>query len=235
MKHFIPVIWWIASAFIIAMVLVSLGYPFDQALTTAALFLPGMLCARYFLPQISFTKLGMGIYHSLCLTGAILVMEYLSIMLASRYIFDTGIGGMPDILMNPLFLLLVLTAFVTPGMVLENYIKTRYPYDRTVSFTSDRRKVTLDTSEILYVESNDSEVWLHTVQGESYRTKTRISQWEAQLDKRFLRAHRSYIVNTEHIAEYHPACVVVGTQAIEISRKYKDHVRQRLTTTERQK
>ena len=90
------------------------------------------------------------------------------------------------------------------------------------------RKVALDPGEIRYVESNDSEVRIHTVSGEIYRTKTRISQWEAQLDGRFLRIHRSYIVNTERIDRYLPSYVLIGDERIDISRKYKEEVRRRL-------
>ncbi len=48
---------------------------------------------------------------------------------------------------------------------------------------------------ILYVESNDNEVFIHAANGCSYRTRTRISQWEKLLDDRFVRIHRAYLVN----------------------------------------
>lgn len=54
MKHFLPVAWWLAATVVIALVLVSLGYPFTDALLLGAMFLPGMLAARYFVPQLSF-------------------------------------------------------------------------------------------------------------------------------------------------------------------------------------
>ncbi|WP_295959850.1 LytTR family DNA-binding domain-containing protein [uncultured Alistipes sp.] len=230
MKHFLPVAWWLAATVVIALVLVSLGYRFGEALQLGVPFLPGMLAARYFVPQLSFAERRKGIFDAAYLTLAILCIEYLSLILTGRYILDIYPSEMPDILLNPVFLLLVPAAFVTPEIMLENYIAARHPYDKTIRFVSDRRRITLDPAEILYVESNDSEVWLHTADGAAYRTKTRISQWESQLDRRFLRIHRSYIVNTGHIDEYHSARVAVGGQSIEISRKYKDEARQRLGT-----
>ncbi len=134
----------------------------------------------------------------------------------------------PDLLFNPLFILLVLSACILPEILIERRLEARRPYDRMLRFVSDRRPVTLDPAELLYVESNDSEVWLHTRTGEAYRTKTRISQWEALLDRRFLRIHRSYIVNTECIEEYHPTRIRIGGSDIEITRKYKEAVRRRL-------
>lgn len=40
-------------------------------------------------------------------------------MLASRYFLGTGIGQMPGLLLNPVFLLLLLGALVTPEILLE--------------------------------------------------------------------------------------------------------------------
>lgn len=228
MKHFLPVAWWLASTVVIALVLVSLGYPFGDALQLGILFLPGMLAARYFVPQLSFKERRRGIYDAVYLMLAILGIEYLSLILGSVLALGAGPGEMPELLLNPPFILLVITAFIVPEMILEKYLDRRQPYDKAISFVSDRRKITLDPADIRYVESNDSEVRLHTADGASYRTKTRISQWESLLDKRFLRIHRSYIVNTACIDEYHPTRVVVGGQEIEISRKYKDEARQRL-------
>lgn len=162
MKHFLPVAWWLAATVVIALVLVSLGYPFTDALLLGAMFLPGMLAARYFVPQLSFRNPRQGIFDAVYLALGILCIEYLALMLAGRYILGAGVGQMPGLLLNPVFLLLIPGAFVAPEIMLENYLTARCPYDKTISFVSERRKITLDPAEILYVESNDSEVWLHT-------------------------------------------------------------------------
>lgn len=72
-------------------------------------------------------------------------------------------------------------------------------------------------------------MWIHTAGNVAYRTKTRISQWETQLDSRFLRIHRSFIVNTARIDRCCPAHVEIGGMTIEISRKYREAARRRLT------
>lgn len=81
--------------------------------------------------------------------------------------------------------------------------------------------------EILVLVRRDSpvEVWIHTSTGESLRTKTKISQWEQQLDDRFLRIHRSYIVNADRVARHTAGAVVVDGRTLEVSRKYRDSVR----------
>ena len=120
---------------------------------------------------------------------------------------------MPDLLQNPLFILLLLAACALPMHWIERRCNTQPARDRYVEFISDR------------LESNDSEVWIHTSTGESLRTKTKISQWEQQLDDRFLRIHRSYIVNADRVARHTAGAVVVDGQTLEVSRKYRDSVR----------
>lgn len=231
MKHFLPVAWWLLSTLLIALVLVGLGYLFADALLLGVLFLPGLLTARYFVPQLTFEKRWQGVRDTAYLALAILFIEYLSLILGHALVLEAGEGEMPGLLLNPPFILLIITAFIAPEMALEKHLERCCPYDRSIRFVSDRRKVTLDPAEILYVESNDSEVWIHTASAEAYRTKTRISQWEAQLDNRFLRVHRSFIVNTMRLDGCSPSHVEIGGIRIEISRKYLGDVRRRLKTT----
>ena len=57
---------------------------------------------------------------------------------------------------------------------------------------------------------------------------TSMAQIKEKLPPCFLQVHRSWIVNTEHIDEYRPNRIRIGTTEIEISRKYKEEVRIRL-------
>lgn len=226
MRDAFPILWWLAAAVVIALLFLSMGYAASQAVLLAVLFLPGMLCARYFYPQLTFEDRMKGALNAVYLTLAILCTEYLAIALGHRATLPES--DIPALLLNPLFILLLLSACVLPEMLIERRFEARRPYDRRLRFVSDRRPVTLDPAEVLYVESNDDEVWIHTADGGAYRTKTRISQWEALLDRRFLRIHRSYIVNTEQIEEVRPTRIRIGGIEIEISRKYKEEVRRRL-------
>lgn len=237
MRQFFPVFYWLAAVLTITFVLVSLSYSFTQAFFVAVMFLPGMLIARYLLPRLCFCDRRKGIYHLLCLVGAILFTVYLGVMLTNLYVreidFDPvkGFTGMPGLLNNPLFILLVLVAFVIPEALLEQRFRKEPLREKSIGFISDRHKVTLDPADILYVESNDSEVRIHTVSGESFRTKTRISQWESLLDSRFLRIHRSFIINTDRIGQSSPTHVTMGEKTIEISRKYREQAEQQLRKT----
>ena len=86
------------------------------------------------------------------------------------------------------------------------------------------KSVTLNLADIVYIESNDTEVRIVTISGGSYRNKTGISQWENLLGDDFLRIHRSYLVNIKHITAADSDAVFIGNTNLLVSRKYKESV-----------
>ena len=228
MKQNLPVLWWMVSTLLTALVFGAMGYAYDQAILLTVFFLPGLLALRYFVPQLSLGKRPGELLNAVYLVAAVVAIEYLALIFGHRVAFDTLPDTLPGAVFHPLFILLLIAVFIVPERLIARYLEQRQPYDDTLSFISERRRITLAPGEIRYIESNDDEVWIHTAAGEAYRTKTRISQWEAQLDRRFMRVHRSWIVNTERIDEYRPTRLRIGTTEIEISRKYREEVRMRL-------
>jgi DNA-binding LytR/AlgR family response regulator len=75
---------------------------------------------------------------------------------------------------------------------------------------ADYRKVTLKVAEITYIESRDTEVWIHAADGRSFRNKTPITQWQNILENGFIRIHRSYLVNGSFITSYDNESVTVN-------------------------
>jgi DNA-binding LytR/AlgR family response regulator len=114
---------------------------------------------------------------------------------------------------------------------LEKLIEIKYlpaervEENRVIEFTSDRKKISIPVDSIIFIESRDYEVWVRCADGLSYRTKMNISHWEEVLDSRFIRVHRSYLVNKAHITKTDSSCVYAGGKTIEISRKYKNSQR----------
>lgn len=232
LKLIFPFVWYSAAIVIITCTLMCIDYSVGEASAIAVIFLPGILIARYATPQLSFADRWQGCCNTIFLWAGILAIEYFLIMLANYYILNpvTMVHHyqLPSLITNPLFILFVVAAFSITGLLIEQEIERREPYDSSVSFTSERRTIKLDPADILYIESNDTEVFVCTATGESYRTRTRISQWENILDKRFLRIHRSYIINTHRIDSFDGTRVRIQHRTIELSRKYKESVRERL-------
>jgi hypothetical protein len=231
LKLIFPFVWYSAAIVIITCTLMCIDYSIGEASAIAVIFLPGILIARYATPQLSFADRWQGCCNTIFLWAGILAIEYFLIMLANYYILNpiTMVHyQLPSLITNPLFILFVVAAFSITGLLIEQEIERREPYDSSVSFTSERRTIKLDPADILYFESNDTEVFVCTADGDSFRTRTRISQWENILDKRFLRVHRSYIINTHRIDSFDGTRVRIQHRTIELSRKYKESVRERL-------
>lgn len=214
--------YWSVAVLLLAALLVSFDYEFGRALFIATSMLPGMFCAQFLMPQALAARHRRGVAVVCAVAGAV-VVEWVSMLLASNYTrVAFGREFFPSLFSNPIFLLVLLVAFVLPCELLSRWLRRRLPRPRSVTFVSERRKVTLEFAAIVYVESNDTEVALHTVDGAVYRTRTRISQWEQQLDDRFVRVHRAYIVNTGHVANVTAQAVEIGGLQIEFSRKYRE-------------
>ncbi|MEP0263049.1 response regulator transcription factor [Dokdonia sp.] len=114
----------------------------------------------------------------------------------------------------------------TPGTNQQSDIseasETTLPAHIFVQVNKKHIKVILQ--QIKYVESIKDYLKIHTVK-ETLVIKERISHFIEQLPKdRFLRVHRSYIVNQDHVTAFTQQDIEIGQIEIPIGGKYKDHV-----------
>lgn len=96
-----------------------------------------------------------------------------------------------------------------PGSIRED---DELKYLRKIPVKSRERTLLVDAAEIDWIESEDYYVRLHTSSG-NHLLRASLSSLEQQLDpRRFLRVHRSAIVNLERVRELRPlfkgACVL---------------------------
>lgn len=222
MRYAVTLFYWAASVVLLAAIFGSLGYSFDKSMFVGSMFLPGLLAVKFFMPQLSFGNRRRGIRDAVFLSLAIVTLEWLLVVLVHIRIIDLFREDVPPILLNPVFIALMLATLALPEYHLDEYLRKRgCRSPQTVDFVSERRRVSLAFDRIAYVESNDAETRVYTPDGESFRTKTPISQWEKVLDGgMFVRIHRAYIVNRDCVVSFNRQCVVVGGSELPVSRKY---------------
>ena len=223
--------YWAAALIIVAMILLSLDYSFAEALFMSSLFLPGVIAAKFFLAQVRKDASSKSAMNAVYIFGAIAVMEFLLIVCGHRLLeyiekqnpLYLGIG-VADILVNPIFVAVIIFLILAgEHMVLQKYKDVNEV--RTISFTSDRHKIILNRNEIVYIESNDSEVWVYATEQRRFRNKTGITQWENLLGEDFIRVHRSFIVRKESIQEtLSDSLTLADGTSIPVSRKYREAV-----------
>lgn len=212
--------YWMLAVIMIAIILLSLGYPFALGLLMGSLFLPGTFLVKYLLPKIFKEESKKKTANTIFLFIAVAVMEFLLIVSVHIWISDQTYPSIAGVLVNPMFVAVVITLLCLGDWFLSKYLSSILPEDKTITFISDRHKVSILPSEILYIESNDREVTIYATENRTYRNKTGISQWESILGDDFIRIHRSYIVNREAITSIDKEYVYIGDSQLPISRKY---------------
>ena len=234
MKRLLIISYWIIAILLMAVVFCSLDYSFLEALFIGSLFLPGALAARYFFPKVNYKNKWSGIGETIFIVLGILFGEILLFMIAHfcilsfRGILPGAIINLPDlpnILSNPVFIAIILTSLAAGSHFFEAWLDRKYPSrPGPISFTSDRKSVTLPLHDILYVESNDDATTIIASNGRRFKNYTPISQWEATLRPHFIRIHRSFLVNKSAVTRIDVDLLYIGDIQLPISRKYKDAV-----------
>jgi len=230
------------SMVIAALVVTSVGYTFQESLFMGSMFLPGAIAAKYLLPKVSFKKRSEGIQGVIYIVLAILVFEFLIIILANNVIqnqrhilevgrkyndFDLYEMPIPGMILNPFFISLIISVLAIGGSLIDRWITIKHPELETpVTFCSERKRVTLLPSQIVYVESCDTEVLIHASDGRTLRNRTAISQWESLLGEPFIRVHRAFLVNRKYVSSYKGDTIKVGDEELPVSRKYQKDLKE---------
>ena len=230
MKRLMVISYWVLSILLVAIVLTSLGYRFMEAVFIGTMFLPGALAAKYLFPKVDFRNRRAGIRDTVFIVLGILVAELFLFLITHFYIlrYRENVAdwmGLPEILMNPVFIAVILTVLAAGSYFFERWLdRIRPTAPAPITFTSDRKPVTLPLEEILYVESNDATTTVVATDGRRFKNITPISQWEAILKPHFIRIHRSYLVNKDAISRVDGDLLYVNDIELPISRKYKEAV-----------
>lgn len=151
MKHLATFLYWLAAVFALALILVSFDYRFGRALFLATSLLPGMFCAKFFLPMALRAE-RRRVLAVICVVASTLIIEWMSLLLASFHTTPSENlmrAPFPGLFLNPVFILILLVAIVVPGELLSHYLKKKLSEERYVTFISDRRKVVLPRGDSL--------------------------------------------------------------------------------------
>ena len=224
--------YWLAAILLTTLLLLSLDYDLWVAVAMSLTFLPSAMALSFFLPKVDRAKRrNQRILDTIFIILGVMTTAFLFIYV-TQFLTYSSIGptgfpewDLPSMLGNPIFVAAVLALLAYGNYRLERWLEKRFPSDRPIVFTSDYHRVSVKKEDILYVESRDSEVWVFTRDGNQYRNKTGINQWENLLGDGFLRIHRAFLVNVEEAVLSSPDVVHLGETQLPVSRKYKENVK----------
>jgi len=114
--------------------------------------------------------------------------------------------------------------------IIKEYREIHYEmFFKILNARNMEETIKLYAAEIMYFESYNRQVVIHTVSGEVYKTKQKISALEKELRGRnFVRVHMSFLVNVKYIRKINRESVVLKQNGIEhnipLSRKQRELV-----------
>ena len=88
-------------------------------------------------------------------------------------------ADLPDLLSNPVFIAIMISALAVGNYFFEKWLAKRYPSEKKpVTFLSERKPVSLMTDDILFVESNDAITTVVATEDRHYRNNTHIESFD---------------------------------------------------------
>ena len=230
MKRYFEIIYWLAATGLISLLFMSLAESYIMALFLSVMMLPGALFAKFFGNSISYKDRSKGIMDTIYFLLIILVMEYLLIFLVYAYFDNYNITRHIGILFNPLFIWLLLFAFLGLERFLAAKLAIGETRNRFIEFTSERKKIRIEVDTISYIESRDDVVFVVDADGKQYRTKMNITLWSNVLDDRFVRVHRAFIVNRSCISGMSAGRLKLDSGVeIDVSKRYREMLKEWFT------
>lgn len=174
-----------------------------------------------------------GLYFTYLLIVSI-YLELLVMILAFVILADYNVEHLGDmaadiyLLTVTLYLVVFMNSFITAFRTLqqrESEVRQLVDDARrnavdSITIKVDRKNVPLETGSIALIESLGDYVKVHTAD-EEYITRMKISSFAKALPDNFLRIHRSFLVNRDHITSFNREEVVVADRPWPFGRKYK--------------
>ncbi len=93
--------------------------------------------------------------------------------------------------------------------------------DEHITVRSERKNRQIKLNDILFLESMADYVKIVLNSGEIVITREKISALHARLTDKFLRIHRSFVVNRDRLESYNREEVTIGNKELPVSRTYK--------------
>ncbi len=89
--------------------------------------------------------------------------------------------------------------------------------------SENRKQVKIELDTVLYIESIKDYIKIHLKDSSVHSIKYSISTFHKELDYRFIRVHRSYIVNSDKVTAYTTNDIEIGKIEIPIGGNYKEN------------
>lgn len=168
----------------------------------------------------------------------ILVALFAFVFIAKLNLNLVNIEGLSIVLLGiTLYLIVFFTSFIKIAL---EYQKNRQQLEKLTTekernqqafliCRADRKNQQIPLEDLYYVESLNDSVKVVTLNTE-FITREKISKLASSLPTHFIRIHRSFVVNREHISSFSANEVIINNKPLPISRTYKKSAMELLKT-----
>ena len=235
---------WLVVYVLLLLMYAQFVYTFQEAFYFVSMLFPVVLATSYFfnhflVPRYLLTKAYRPFFwYTLYLFIVSIYLETWVIFLSLIWLADYNYEALSPALDNSINMAILLYAVVFVHGFIRLFIhfqsKTtalqteleKAAQSKPSAFTviSDRKQVRLEEAEVTYIESLSDYVKIHRKEGKPVISKATITSLEAQLSPDFLRIHRSYLVNKNHVESFSSDKLIIQSAELNITRKYKKAV-----------
>jgi len=110
-----------------------------------------------------------------------------------------------------------------PAPPITSSVSTTAPQAPYIFIRKDRKQVKLFLHEIIYIESLKDYIQIHQP-NQKHVVKYSLASFISLLDQRFLRVHRSYVINVDKVTAYTKHDIELGPVEIPIGENYKQAI-----------
>lgn len=231
------IIFWVAiSVLLIILFGVSSG-SFKYSFYFTSFYLPIIISTSWFINSVlvpsylfkrKFFRFFLYLFYTLIVSvNLVFILVFIALLLLSYYRIDDIQSLMTDFRLLP-FLMYIIVLFYGFISLLKQHFdlmaiaeKNGKDSDQAIIVRSERKNRRIRCNDILYIESMSDYVIIFLEQGEKVISKTTISALDNRLSDRFIRIHRSYIVNAGKVASYSKEMVIIKDKQLPVSRTYK--------------
>lgn len=204
----------------------SLLGSFYSASILAVLLLPGAAIMSYGFNYFREQHSGWKWLHLFYILLFSLYLEWIGMVAAFWIIFELQIDNLPKVLVNPVFLWFYMLAF---AFAEERLFKPKtQPEEKGplwFEITSDRKAMKIDLHKLIYVESKNEQCFFH-FEDKVLSTRDRIGKLGENLPEHFMRIHRSFIVNMDHVQSIHQEELQTIKANLPVSRTYRSALKE---------
>lgn len=187
-----------------------------------SVLVPGYLLKRKFFSFFLYLT-----YAMIVSVNLVFILVFIAFLLLSYYRIDNIRSLMTDFRLLPLIMYIIVLFYGCMSLVKQYFDlkavteKNGNGQNEVIIIRSERKDRRIACSDILYIESMSDYVIIFLETGEKVVSKITISTLDNKLGDRFIRIHRSYIVNAGKVDSYSKEIVVVKAKQLPVSRTYK--------------